>query len=331
VALYQQGDNGEPVHDIQDRLAAMGYSIGDDPAGEFGAGTAAAVADFQQSRNLTPDGMVGRETWRTLVDAGFRLGDRILYYRLPMLHGEDVAALQRNLNALGFDAGNVDGIFGPNTLRAVMDFQQNRRLAEDGIAGSQVVSELDLMVRATQKMGREVVRERVWMKSLPSTLAGLRVMLDPFCRDDYEADASWDAVTSAAEELRNSGAIPVISRSRDTRPAERIRARQANQIAADLIVAFALPRTDTAAVFYFASALSHSEAGAAIAGFVAGRLGLEPMGRSMPMLQETRAPAVIVTAPRLDGGLGAAVTRGLEQWFAERDGAGAAGQPPSAR
>ncbi len=319
MALYQQGDSGEPVHDIQDRLVAMGYSVGSDVAGEFGAGTAQAVADFQRSRSLAPDGMVGRETWRTLVDAGFRLGDRILYYRLPMLHGEDVASLQRDLNALGFDAGNVDGIFGPNTLRAVMDFQQNRRLAEDGIAGSQVVSELVLIVRATQKMGRDVVRERVWMRSLPHSLAGLRVMLDPFCRDEQEAEVSWEAVAAAADSLRDLGAIPVISRSRDTRPAERIRARQANQIAADLIIAFALPRTDTTGVFYFASALSHSEAGAALADSVAAGLGLDAVGRSMPILKETRAPAVIITVPRLDAPLGRAVTRGLERWFSGRE------------
>jgi N-acetylmuramoyl-L-alanine amidase len=297
----------------------LGYSIAPDDSGTFGSGTLRAVEDFQRSRSLTPDGMVGRETWRNLVDAGFRLGDRILYYRLPMLHGEDVATLQRNLNALGFDAGNVDGIFGPNTLRAVMDFQQNRRLAEDGIAGPHVVSELNLMVRATQKMGREVVRERVWMSSLPRTLAGLRVMLDPFCRDDHEADLSWDAAGAAATALRDMGAIPALSRSRDTRPAERIRARQANQIAADLIVAFALPRTDCNGVYYFASSLSHSEAGAAMARFVAGRLGLEAVGRSMPMLKETRSPAIVVSAPRLDAPLGRSVARGLEAWFSTRE------------
>lgn len=315
MALYQQGDQGEPVRDIQDRLVSLGYSVDPDTPGDFGPGTRRAIDEFQQSRSLTPDGMVGRETWRTLVDAGFRLGDRILYYRLPMLHGEDVATLQQDLNALGFDAGNVDGIFGPNTLRAVMDFQQNRRLAEDGIAGAQLVEELALMVRATQKMGRETVRERVWMRSLPRSIAALRIMLDPFCRDDHEADLAWDAVSGAQEALRDLGAIPVLSRSRDTRPAERIRARQANQIAADLIIAFALPRTDSAGVFYFASSMSHSEAGAAIAGFIAGRLGLGAIGRSMPVLKETRAPAVIIAAPRLDAPLGRSVARGLETWF----------------
>ena len=322
MALYRQGDTGEAIRDIQERLAGLGYGCEPDAPGEFGPATLAAVCAFQDSRSLTPDGLVGSETWRTLVDAGFRLGDRILYYRLPMLHGEDVAELQRELNALGFDAGNVDGIFGAETLRALLDFQQNRRLAEDGIAGPLVLSELGLMVRATRKMGRDTVRERVWLRSLPPTVAGQRIMLDPFCRDDLEAELSWDAAGAASQTLRDLGAIPVLSRSRDTRPTERNRARQANQIAADLIVGFALPQTDSPGIFYFASTHSRSEAGHDVAGFVARRLGLEAVGRTMPILRETRATAIVVAAPRLDPPLGRAVARGLEAWLsaaAERD------------
>ena len=42
-----------------------------------------------------------------------------------MLRGDDVGELQRRLGALGFDAGRVDGIFGPHTERALVDFQRN--------------------------------------------------------------------------------------------------------------------------------------------------------------------------------------------------------------
>src|SRR3989304_8600927 len=107
-----------------------------------GAGTEAAVRTFQESRRSAADGLVGRETWRTLVDAGYSLGDRLLYHRMPMLHGEDVAEMQRRLNAIGFEAGPGDGIFGSNTLRAVLDFQQNLRIAADGVGGPEVISEL---------------------------------------------------------------------------------------------------------------------------------------------------------------------------------------------
>ena len=67
---------------------------------------------FQEHRGLRSDGVCGPQTWSALVEAGRVLGDRLLYYRNPMLRGDDVATLQRQLGALGFDAGRVDGIFG---------------------------------------------------------------------------------------------------------------------------------------------------------------------------------------------------------------------------
>ena len=106
-----------------------------------------------------------------------------------------------------------------------------------------------------------------------------------------------------------------MSRSADTRPNERQRAHRANELAPDLIVGFALPRTDAPGVCYFASALSHSEVGQAIASFVASRIGLEPLGRVMPILVETRAPAVRITVPTPDGALGATVVEMLDGWL----------------
>ena len=45
-----------------------------------------------------------------------------------MLRGEDIAELQRSLGSLGFNAGKVDGIFGPDTQNAVELFQRNSGL-----------------------------------------------------------------------------------------------------------------------------------------------------------------------------------------------------------
>lgn len=327
MALYRTGDSGEPVRDIQDRLIQLGFSIGNDPEGDFGDDTCTAVEAFQRARNLTPDGMVGRETWRTMVDAGYRLGDRLLYYRLPMLHGDDVSTLQRDFNALGFDAGIVDGIFGAEALRAVLDFQQNRGMAEDGIVGTQVIAELALMTRATQKMGRDVVRERVWLSTLPTSLAGQRIFIDPFCRDDLEADVSWEAGSAAASVLRELGASPILSRAVDTRPPERSRARHANELAADMVISFSLPRTDRPGVFFFQSPLSSSESGQELARGIATRLGLESIGRVSPILRETRATAVVVTVPRLDVRIGRAVARGLQEWLRSRTDEAAGSAP----
>lgn len=327
MALYRLGDTGDAVRDIQERLTRLGFDVAPDPPGEFRGGTQEAVRDFQETHRLGTDGMVGRETWRMLVDAGYGLGDRLLYYRMPMLHGHDVAELQRRLNSLGFEAGNVDGIFGPRTLLAVLEFQHNRVMAEDGIVGPEVVRDLELMARATDKMGRDEVRERVWLAQLPRTVAGQRIFLDAFCRDDHEAASAWSAAAAAAAALRESGAHPILSRSIDTRPAERLRARHANEMAVDIVIGFALPDTDLPGVHYFASSMGASAAGSAMAAAIASGLGVESVGRSTPLLRETRAPAVIVTLPRLDPAIGRAVARGVEVWLSARPEDGAAGTP----
>ena len=49
--------------------------------------------------------------------------------------GESVKTLQERLNAKGYNAGSVDGIFGKNTRAAVMAFQKANGLAADGIVG----------------------------------------------------------------------------------------------------------------------------------------------------------------------------------------------------
>ncbi len=311
MRLYRLGDLGEPVRDIRDRLAALGFPSGDDLAATFGPATFEAVSGFQRSRGLAPDGIVGPDTWRTLVEAGYRLGDRMLYHRVPMMRGDDIAELQRRLNSLGFDAGKVDGSFGPDTLVALLDFQANRRMAEDGIVGREVVAELDLMARATMKHGREAVRERQWLAALPSRLAGHRVYVDAFCRSDDEAAACWEAAVEFGSVIQQLGGVPVYSRSADTTPTERVRAMRANRLATDFVVSFAHPRDGEAAVFYFSSRHSHSAAGEKVAAALADALGLLSGGRSVSILKDTRAPAVLVAVEPMTRTVGRRAAQGI--------------------
>src|SRR4029453_5034914 len=101
----QHGETGEAVRDLQRRLAALGLDASSDEPGEVRAAPGAAVRAFQQQRGLVVDGVCGPQTWAALVESGFSLGDRTLYFRQPMVGGAEVTAPQRKLESLGLSRG----------------------------------------------------------------------------------------------------------------------------------------------------------------------------------------------------------------------------------
>lgn len=54
--------------------------------------------------------------------------------------GEPVRKLQARLIELGYLGGTVDGVYGLNTRRAVMRFQEKNGLTKDGVAGDQTLT-----------------------------------------------------------------------------------------------------------------------------------------------------------------------------------------------
>jgi peptidoglycan hydrolase-like protein with peptidoglycan-binding domain len=92
---------------------------------EFGPQTEAAVRDFQRTRGLPVDGVVGRQTWLALF-VTVKRGDR----------GEAVSAVQHRLASDDFyQDGEIDGVFDARVEAAVRDFQRANDLPEDGIVG----------------------------------------------------------------------------------------------------------------------------------------------------------------------------------------------------
>lgn len=302
------------MRDIQDRLAALGFDPDADPRGEYGPSTTDSVRSFQSERGLNPDGIVGPETWRALYEAGYRLGDRLLYLRRPMLRGEDVAELQSRFNSLGFDAGKVDSIFGPDTQRAVYEFQANRGLVEDGVAGPEVTTELRLVTRGPIRAGRETVREREWLRNAGGSLVGTRAFFDAAARSADEARLAWAAANAAALEFQERGGLPLVSHGVDEMLPERVRAGRANRGAADLIISF--QQSDDDRVFYFATSRSRSEVGELLAGAVCREIGGEVEGRATAMLRETRSPAIVIARPDLGEALGRKTVAGIAAFFA---------------
>src|SRR5437764_6414634 len=157
---FRRGDTGSAIADIQVRLVTFGARIApSELGGVFGSSTEEAVRDFQAKRHLRVDGLVGPDTWGQLVEAGYELGDRTIYLRSPIFRGDDVGALQRRLNALGFDAGKEDGLFGPRTDHAVREFQRNVAEHPDGLVGPATVSALNRLRPTLSGPSRAVIRE----------------------------------------------------------------------------------------------------------------------------------------------------------------------------
>ncbi len=68
---------------------------------------------------------------------------RLLKLRAPYLKGHDVSALQEALAQKGIEV-DTDGIFGPETKTAVIEFQKQAGLEPDGIVGPATRAELEL-------------------------------------------------------------------------------------------------------------------------------------------------------------------------------------------
>jgi N-acetylmuramoyl-L-alanine amidase len=314
----REGSDGEAVRDLQHRLGALGFTCGD-PPGTFGPSTATAVRAFQKHRGLTTSGTCDGTTWDALVEAGWRLGDRPLYLAPTMLRGDDVADLQRRLSAMGFDAGRVDGIFGPLTERALLEFQRNAGLVADAVCGPATVGALERLGDRHDALIVDV-RERERFRCGPRTLAERSIVI--------AHAGGLDALTAGvARLLTASGATVQIVQHPDGSH----QAGQANLIGADLFLSFSLADgggADGCRFCYYRSPAGwESKGGRLLAELVREAVAdllpcaedaILPM--SVPVLRETRMPAVVLElAPasvvvERTGELTVRVPLALERW-----------------
>ena len=120
------------MRELHHRLATLGHRFAGGDVNNFSDSTVAIVQAFQRSTGLPITGDVDTTTWSRLIEAGWQLGQRLLYFAQPNLRGDDVAELQVRLAQLGFNPGRIDGIFGRLLNDALMDFQGNCALAPSG-------------------------------------------------------------------------------------------------------------------------------------------------------------------------------------------------------
>ena len=321
----------------------------------LGESSEAAVRTFQQERGLLVDGVVGLNTWHELIESGYSLGDRVLYLRRPFTRGDDVRALQRRLNVLGFDPGREDGILGEQTGRAILEFQRNVGLHADGIVGVTTTEALDRLIAApVTGPGRTAVRETEGLRPTGASLRGRLVAIDPGHGTDdpgftgpggsREDQVAFRLAEQLRDELGSRGAEPLVIRESDEDPDASTRATRANEAGAEVLISIHLnghddPAAEGSSSYYFGGMGTDSVAGQALAETVqdeiTAALGLRD-GRAhpkaFPILRETRMTAVqiepcFITNPKEERLLGAepfrrelarAVAAAVERYFAGR-------------
>jgi N-acetylmuramoyl-L-alanine amidase len=245
---------------------------------------------------LLPSGICDAATWTALVEANWRLGDRHLYFRAPMLRGDDVTELQRRLGQLGFDAGRIDGIFGPDTARAVSDFQHNVGLPSDGICGHATYRSLRRLA-AKRHDGPTIseIREHEAARAVGATsLIGHRLAIG-------NLGAFHQLTRALSRTLRESGAEVLTLDLPDASE----QAREANRFGAVAYVGLAggIPPM----ISYYATEGFESIRGRDLAARMQRSLSEAPLlfcngrrGLRLPILRETRMPAVVYQLDELD-------------------------------
>ncbi len=137
--VLKRGSTDPAVRDLQEALKVLGYAPGPID-GVFGATTEAAVKAFQQAKEITADGIVGKVTWINIDEAD--QSEPVLTLGST---GLPVRRAQKRMSLVGFDVGGVDGSYGSKTAAAVKKLQQQSGVGVDGVVGPQTWALIDAL------------------------------------------------------------------------------------------------------------------------------------------------------------------------------------------
>jgi N-acetylmuramoyl-L-alanine amidase len=223
------------------------------------------------------------------VEASWALGDRLLFHCVPALRGDDVADLQHRLGRLGFNAGRVDGIYGPASARAVADFQRNFGIAADGVCGYETLRALERLAERT-RAGEHVaaVHESERLRQAGPTLTGRRIVVGDL--------GGLSALARRVQKrLRGRGAVVLPLEGDDGE-----QAATANRFDAEVYVGLRSRAGGPGTIAFYAVEGFESVGGRRLAEALVATvqltvpaIELAPRGMRLPVLRETRMPAVV--------------------------------------
>ena len=191
------------------------------------------IRSFQQARGLSVTGLVDEVTARALKEAQWKLGDRSLNLQEPpLMHGDDVAALQSRLTEMGFDCVRVDGIYGPRTELAVKDFQKSVGATVDGKCGPATIIALIRLTKIVSGGAPSVLRESANQKNRGPALANKTIVLNP----DGDDSLVYDVAVRTEGRLLALGASVFLTRGATNNPNEKERIAFSNNSNADLMI-----------------------------------------------------------------------------------------------
>jgi len=191
------------------------------------------IRSFQQARGLSVTGLVDEVTARALEEAQWKLGDRSLNLQEPpLMHGDDVAALQSRLTEMGFDCGRVDGIYGPRTELAVKDLQKSVGATIDGKCGPATIIALIRLTKIVSGGAPSILRESANQKNRGPALANKTIVLNP----DGDDSLVYDVAVRTEGRLLALGASVFLTRGANNNPSENERIAFANNSNADLMI-----------------------------------------------------------------------------------------------
>ena len=303
--------------DVRQQLIELGFVVNPDDD------LTTAICAFQQQRGLVVDGYVGPMTRRALSEASHKLGCRVLNF-MPtnLMFGDDVATLQDSLQELGFYTSRIDGVFGPNTHVALLNYQREFGLSSDGICGPATLQSLGrLGRRVTGGSPSNIVEQEIVRSSGPS-LSGKRIILNPHVYNgtgqygellpeeigDLHDEVVWDIANRIEGRMMALGVETFITHPRGGDISPDDAAQMANQVDGDLMITmecdvYPNELANGVATFFFRN--SHgkvSAVGKLLAQFVqrevVARTGLTDCrshGRTWDVLRLTRMPSSCVS------------------------------------
>ncbi len=278
MLLLRRGQRDIAVAEIRARLSRMGFQVDSLDEEFFDDKLDGAVRTFQQARGLNPDGIVGPLTLARIEEAHWSLGDRVLQF-IPgqLMRGEDVVTLQQRLTTLGFDLGNVDGVFGVRTDAALREFQMSVGIEADGVAAGETYKAFERLARTITGGRSEKLRQAVILDSIRTGIAGKTIVIDPGHGGSDTGVSGFgifeaNVVSAIAHKLQGKlsalGASVALTRPliHSTNPTDSERAQLCNDINADFVISLhcdVATSVDASgiAIFHFGSELggwSHS-------------------------------------------------------------------------